>query len=77
MGGNLYLRNLHDEQIDRLKQRAEHNGYFTEAERGEILRQAFAVEASFDELAAQLRGLTARRKQTPSPILLREGCDAR
>ena len=46
-----------------------------EAEHREILRQALAgeVEPSFDKLAADLRKLTRRRKQTPSEILLREG----
>jgi hypothetical protein len=34
-------------------------------------------DASFDELAAQLRKLTVSRKQTPSEILQREGRDER
>ena len=45
----------------------------------EILRQALAaeIEPSFDTLAAELRTLTRRMKQTPSEVLLREGRDER
>ena len=45
------------------------------AEHREILRQALAaeIEPSFDTLAAELRKLTKRRKQTPSEVLLRKG----
>jgi hypothetical protein len=43
------------------------------------IRQALAaqVEPLFETLAAELRKLTRRRKQTPSEILLREGRDER
>lgn len=79
MAGNLHVRNLDDELIDRLKRRAARHGRSTEAEHREILRQALAREAepSFDTLAADLRKLTRRRKQTPSEILLREERDER
>ena len=79
MAGNLNVRNLDDELIARLKRRAAHHGRSTEAEHREILRQALAgeVESSFDKLAADLRKLTKRRKQSPSEILLREGRDER
>ncbi len=75
MAGNLHVRNLDDDLIARLKRRAARHGRSTEAEHREILRQALAaeVETSFDALAAELRRLTKRRKQTPSEILLREG----
>jgi antitoxin FitA len=75
MAGNLHVRNLDDDLIARLKRRAARHGRSTEAEHREILRQALAadVEASFDTLAADLRKLTKRRKQTPSEVLLREG----
>lgn len=45
-----------------------------EAGHWEILRQALAQEEenSLDKLAAELRKLTGRRKQTPSELLLRE-----
>ena len=79
MPGNLHVRNLDDELITRLKRRAARHGRSTEAEHREILRQALAAESevSFDMLAAELRKVTKRRKQTPSEILLREGRDER
>jgi len=79
MPGNLHVRNLDDALIKRLKRRAARHGRSTEAEHREILRQALAgeTELSFDTLAAELRKLTGRRKQTPSEVLLREGREAR
>jgi len=75
MAGNLHVRNLDDDLIAQLKRRAARHGRSTEAEHREILRQALATEAeaSFEKLAADLRRLTKRRKQTPSEVLLREG----
>jgi len=75
MPGNLQVRNLDDELIGRLKRRAARHGRSAEAEHREILRQALSaeIEPSFEELAAQLRQLTAGREQTPSEDLLREG----
>ena len=75
MAGNLHVRNLDDDLIARLKRRAARYGRSTESEHREILRQALIadVEPSFDTLAADLRKLTKRRKQTPSEVLLREG----
>jgi plasmid stability protein len=79
MAGNLHVRNLDDNLIARLKRRAARHGRSTEAEHREILRQALAgdVEPSFDTLAAELRKLTRRRKQTPSEVLLRKGREER
>jgi plasmid stability protein len=79
MAGNLHVRNLDDDLIARLKRRAARHGRSAEAEHREILRQALAGEdeAPFDKLAADLRRLTKRRRQTPSEILLREGRDER
>jgi len=79
MAGNLHVRNLDNDLIARLKRCAARHGRSTEAEHREILRQALAgdAESSFDTLAADLRKLTRRRKQTPSEILLREGRDER
>lgn len=79
MAGNLHVRNLDDELIAKLKIRAARHGRSAEAEHREILRQALEadVEPSFDDLAAELRRLTALRKQTPSETLLREGRDER
>lgn len=79
MPGNLHVRNLDDELIARLKVRAARHGRSAEAEHREILRQALQAEVkpSFDDLALELRKLTASRQQTPSEILLREGRDER
>ena len=79
MAGNLHVRNLDDDLIARLKRRAARHGRSAEAEHREILRQALIgdVEPSFDTLAADLRKLTKRRKQTPSEVLLREGREER
>jgi len=79
MTGNLHVRNLEDDLIARLKRRAARHGRSAEAEHREILRQALAVEVepSFGALAARLRRLTRRRKQTPSELLLREGREER
>jgi len=75
MVANLHVRNLDDELVVRLKRRAARHGRSAEAEHREILRQALAaeVDSSFETLAAELRKLTKRRKQTPSEVLLREG----
>ncbi|QND54981.1 hypothetical protein HB779_24230 (plasmid) [Phyllobacterium sp. 628] len=79
MAGNLHVRNLDDDLIIKLKLRAARHGRSAEAEHREILRQALEteVDSSFDELAEQLRKLTAKRKQTASEVLLREGRDER
>ena len=79
MAGSLHVRNLDDDLIAKLKRRTVRHGRSTEAEHREILRQALAGEdaPSFDKLAADLRKLTRRRKQTPSEILLRQGRDER
>jgi plasmid stability protein len=79
MAGNLHVRNLDDDLIRKLKIRAARHGRSAEAEHREILRQALTSEASldFDDLAAELRKLTASRKQTPAEVLLRESRDER
>jgi antitoxin FitA len=75
----LHVRNVDDDIVSRLKRRAARHGRSVEAEHREILRQALVseIEADFDALAAKLRALTARRRQTPSEVLLRESRDAR
>ncbi len=79
MPGNLHVRNIDDDLIVRLKRRAVRHGRSAEAEHREILRQVLSseTEAGFDELAAELRAMTAGRPQTPSEILLRESRDER
>ena len=75
MPGNLQVRNLDDDLILRLKRRAARHGRSAEAEHREILRQALSseVEPSVEELAAKLREMTRRRRQTSSEELQREG----
>lgn len=79
MSKNLHVRNVEDDLIARLKRRAARHGRSTEAEHREILRLALVDEdvPSFDKLAAELRQLTRRRKQTPSEVLQREGREER
>jgi plasmid stability protein len=79
VAGNLHVRNIEDDIIDRLKRRAFRHGRSAEAEHREILRQVLGEEpeASFDDLAAELRAMTVRRRQTPSELLLREGREER
>ncbi|MFG1250196.1 FitA-like ribbon-helix-helix domain-containing protein [Xanthobacter flavus] len=79
MAGNLHVRNLDDDLIAKLKMRAARHGRSVEAEHREILRQVLASEGGpdFDDLASELRKLTASRKQTPSEVLLRKGRDER
>lgn len=79
MPRSLLVRDLDDDLVVRLKRRAARHGRSTEAEHRAILRQALAADdaVSFDALAAGLRALTARRRQTPSENLVREGRDER
>jgi plasmid stability protein len=76
-----FVCDLDDETIVRLKRRVARHGRSVEAEHREPLRRALAVDVeldhSFDKLAAGLRTLTKRRRQTPSELLLREGRDER
>jgi len=79
MPGSLSIRNVDDTLILRLKQRAARHGRSAEAEVREILRQVLTreTEPGFDELAAELRALTAGRHHTPAEVLLRESRDER
>lgn len=79
MASSLHVRNVDDDLIAKLKRRAARHGRSAQAEHREILRHALEteVEPSFEELAAQLRKLSAGRNQTPSEILQREGREER
>ena len=72
---NLHVRNVDPDLVARLKRRAARHGRSMEAEHREILRQALAVEVepSWDDLAAELRRMTKRRKQTPSRFFFEKG----
>ena len=79
MPGSLSVRNLDDALILGRKRRAARHGRSAEAEVREILRQALAEEpeGSFEDLAAEMRALTAGRRHTPAERLLRESRDER
>jgi plasmid stability protein len=76
---NLHVRNVPEEVVKKLKQRAARHGRSTEAEHREILREAVSGEQgdAFEELAARLRKLTEGRNLTPSEDLVRESRDER
>lgn len=58
----------------RRRWRAARHDRAVKADHQEMLHQALSAEVgrSFGEAAAELRVLTAKRRQTPSEILLRE-----
>lgn len=76
---SLHVRNVDDDLIKRLKQRAARHGRSAESEHREILRQALAQEAAtpFEQLAAEVRKLIDGRHHTPSEVLVRESRDER
>lgn len=76
---NLHVRNVDDEIVALLKERATRHGRSAEAEHREILQDALKGRQamSFDEMAALLRQRQAGRPHTPSEILQREGRDER
>jgi plasmid stability protein len=75
---SLHVRNVDDEIVRRLKERAERNGRSAEAEHRAILSEMLGLaRPDFDDLAARLRELTKGRPHTPSEILQREGRDER
>ena len=75
MPGDLYLQNLDDDLIERLRYRAARHGRTTDAEHREILREALSAPttSSFETQAAALRSMTKGRNHTPSEQLLEEG----
>ncbi len=77
--GRLLVRDVPDDLVAQLKAQARANGRSAEAEHREILRRALTEDdgARFEDLAAQLRALTAGRRQTPAEDLLREMRDER
>lgn len=76
---SLLVRDVPEDLVARLKERARANGRSAEAEHREILRRALSEDdgARFEALAAQLRAITAGRRQTPAEDLLREMRDER
>ena len=77
--GSLSVRTLDNSLILSLRRRAAGHGHSAEAEVRDILRQvlAQASEVGFDDLAAEMRALTAGRNHTPAETLLRDSRDER
>jgi len=74
--GQLLVRNVDDDLIRRLKERAAANGLSAEAEHRIILEQALRPGGeSFAERAARWRRLTAGRETTDSAALIRTDRD--
>jgi plasmid stability protein len=70
--GQLLLRNVDDDLIRRLKERAAMHGRSAEAEHREILERALrSGRDSFVERAAHWRRVTAGRETTDSAELIR------
>lgn len=73
---SLHVRNVDEEIVKRLKERAAKHGRSAEAEHRALLAEALGrPDISFDEIAARLRERTKGRKHTPSEILQRETRD--
>ncbi|HTV69518.1 MAG TPA: hypothetical protein VMF90_13370 [Rhizobiaceae bacterium] len=77
---SLHVRNVDDEIIVRLKERATKNGRSAEAEHRAILESALPgddEDLTFDQLAAKLRERLKGRRFTASEVLMRESRDER
>ena len=80
---DIVLRNLQDEVKEKLRRRAAANRRSMNAELREIVNAALqqprqgSSRAELKKLAADIRALSAGRRQTPSEDLLRESRDQR
>lgn len=79
---DIVLRNLDDDLKERLRMRAAKNQRSMNAELQAIVGAALmqprrSSGADLKKLAAEIRALSAGRRQTPSEKLLREGRDER
>ena len=79
---DIVLRNLEDDLKEKLRRRAASNQRSMNAELREIVSTALAQprrssRAELKALAADIRALSAGRRQTPSEVLLRESRDQR
>lgn len=79
---DIVLRNLDEDLKEKLRQRAARHKRSMNAELREIVRAALTrpqhgSPAEFKKLAADIRALSAGRRQTPSEVLLRESRDER
>lgn len=76
---SLHVRNVDDEIIRRLKERAAKHNRSAESEHRAILEAALpeTSEKTFDEMAAELRARLAGKHHTPAEILIRADRDSR
>lgn len=76
---NIHIRNLDDQTVRKLKQRAANNGRSAEAEYRAILTAAVHEDADFDwiKVSDELRARSAGHHHTPSEVLVRESRDER
>lgn len=77
---SLHVRNVDEDVVTRLKERAARNGRSAEAEHRAILETALPQtdnDVIFDELSRKLRERLKGRTFTPSEVLLRESRDER
>ncbi|WP_426026286.1 FitA-like ribbon-helix-helix domain-containing protein [Brevundimonas sp. TSRC1-1] len=78
---NIHVRNLDEETVRALEQRAARNGRSAEAEVRAILTAAAAVEtpdrSDWIQTSDELRARSAGLSHTPSEILVRESRDER
>ena len=79
---DIVLRNLDDDLKEKLRLSAARNQRSMNAELREIVRAALtqprrANQADMKKLAADIRALSAGRRQTPSEVLLRESRNER
>ena len=79
---DIVLRNLEDDLKEKLRRRAASNQRSMNAELREIVSSALAQPrrtspVDLKQLAADIRALSAGRRQTPSEDLLRESRDQR
>ena len=79
---DIVLRNLEDDLKEKLRRRAASNQRSLNAELREIVSSALAQPrrnspVDLKQLAADIRALSAGRRQTPSEDLLRESRDQR
>lgn len=86
MTTTLEVRNLDEDVVRKLNERATKNGRSSEAELRQILNRVLLWDTedpldsdtmSWEERAARLRRMTCRRQITPSEVLIREDRDSR
>ena len=76
----LLVRNVPENLVQALKQRARENGRSAEAEHRAVLEQVFGASAPEEDAWAAVRRLreaTRGRQFTPSEVLIREARDER